>query len=66
MRIRNQILFSLSHIWDTRPTVVPLQPTRQTSWRIHIGECRVSCNIFDTALVVSVVHAGDRREVYDR
>lgn len=64
IRILDQILFSLSHIRDTRPTAVLLQPTRQTGWNIRIGESRVSCNVFDTELVVSVVHAGDRREGY--
>lgn len=38
----------------------------KTAWRIRIGEYRVIYDVFDTELVVTVVRAGHRREVYDR
>ncbi|SJM47742.1 hypothetical protein CZ771_02090 [Actinomycetales bacterium JB111] len=38
----------------------------QTAWRIRIGEYRVIYDVFDAELVVSVVRAGHRREIYDR
>lgn len=37
-----------------------------TAWRIRVGDYRVIYDVFDDQLVVTVVRAGHRREVYDR
>jgi mRNA interferase RelE/StbE len=33
-------------------------------WRYRVGDCRVICDIQDSALRVLVVQVGNRREVY--
>ena len=38
----------------------------QTAWRIRVGDFRVVYDVLDELLVVTVVRAGHRREVYDR
>ena len=38
----------------------------QSAWRIRIGDYRVIYDVFDDELVVTVVRAAHRREVYDR
>ena len=35
-------------------------------WRYRVGDCRVICDIQDSALRVLVVRVGNRREVYHR
>lgn len=51
---------------DPRPPGVKKLTGEQTAWRIRIGDYRVIYDIFDTELVVTVVRAGHRREVYGR
>lgn len=36
------------------------------AWRIRVGEYRVIYEVLDSALTVTVVRSGHRREVYDR
>ncbi|MDP2827538.1 MAG: type II toxin-antitoxin system RelE/ParE family toxin [Sulfuricellaceae bacterium] len=33
-------------------------------WRYRVGDCRVICDIQDSALLVLVVQVGNRREIY--
>ena len=35
-------------------------------WRYRVGDYRVLCKIKDNELVITVVDAGHRREVYDK
>ena len=37
----------------------------ETAWRIRAGDYRVIYDVFDDELVVTVVRAGHRRDVYD-
>lgn len=38
----------------------------KTAWRIRIGDYRVIYDVFDVELIVPIVQAGHRREVYNR
>lgn len=38
----------------------------QTAWRVRVGDYRVIYDVFDESLIITVVRAGHRREVYDR
>ena len=38
--------------------------TNQEAWRIRVGDYRIVYEIRDTALVVTVIEIGHRREVY--
>jgi len=51
---------------DPRPHGSKKIVGEQTAWRIRIGDYRVIYEIFDGELVVSVVRAGHRRDVYTR
>jgi mRNA interferase RelE/StbE len=33
-------------------------------WRCRVGDCRIICDIRDSALIVLVLQIGNRREVY--
>lgn len=64
---RDRILNAIADLGeDPRPHGVTKLAGEQTAWRIRIGEYRVIYDVFDAELVVSVVRAGHRREVYDR
>ena len=51
---------------DPRPAGATKLVGEQTAWRIRVGDHRVIYDVLDEALVVTVVRAGHRREVYDR
>ena len=51
---------------DPRPAGATKLVGEQTAWRIRVGDYRVIYDVLDEALVVTVVRAGHRREVYDR
>ena len=40
--------------------------TNRPGWRARVGDCRVIYTIEDAHLLVTVICAGNRREVYDR
>lgn len=64
---RDRILDAIEDLGeDPRPHGVKKLSGEQTAWRIRIGEYRVIYDIFDAELVVTVVRAGHRREVYER
>ncbi len=48
---------------DPRPAGAKKLSGRE-GWRIRVGEFRILYEIYDTKLVVLVVHLGHRREVY--
>ncbi len=37
----------------------------RSGWRIRVGNYRVIYEIDDTAQVITIMHVGDRRDVYD-
>lgn len=51
---------------DPRPAGATKLVGEQTAWRIRVGDYRVIYDVFDAALVVTVVRARHRREVYNR
>lgn len=51
---------------EPRPSGAKKLVGESTAWRIRIGSYRVIYDIFDEELVVTVVRAAHRREVYDR
>lgn len=51
---------------DPRPSGARKLTGEHTAWRIRIGDYRVIYDVFDAELVVTVVRAAHRREVYDR
>lgn len=51
---------------DPRPRGSKKLAGEATAWRIRIGDYRVLYDIRDGALVVQVVRAGHRREVYNQ
>lgn len=50
---------------DPRPPAAT-KLTGRPEWRVRTGDYRVLYRIDDAVLTVVVVHAGHRREVYDR
>ena len=50
---------------NPRPPAVK-KLTGRPEWRVRTGDYRVLYRIEDDVLTVVVVHAGHRREVYDR
>lgn len=51
---------------DPRPTGAKKLVGEHTAWRIRVGDYRVIYDVFDGELVVTVVRAAHRREVYGR
>jgi mRNA interferase RelE/StbE len=49
---------------NPRRTGRTLQGRHQGLWRYRVGDYRLVCQIQDDRLIVLVVHAGHRREVY--
>lgn len=65
--VRDRVLDAIEDLGDDpRPHGVKKLSGEQTAWRIRIGEYRVIYDIFDSELIVTVVRAAHRREVYDR
>ncbi len=50
---------------DLRPHGARKLVGQQTAWRIRIGDYRVIYDVFDSELLVQIVRAAHRREVYD-
>lgn len=64
---RDRVLEAISGLReDPRPPAAKKLVGEQTAWRILIGDYRVIYDVFDGELVVTVVRAGHRRDVYDR
>jgi mRNA interferase RelE/StbE len=54
----------LAGLPDPRLIGEPLTGPRKGHWRYRIGDYRLICKIIDKELVVLVLEAGHRREVY--
>jgi len=64
---RDRVLDAIADLRrEPRPQGAKKLVGEQTAWRIRIGDYRVIYDIFDAELVVTVVRAGHRREVYER
>lgn len=64
---RTRVLDAIEDLGENpRPHGVKKLSGEQTAWHIRIGEYRVIYDLFDAELVVTIVRAGHRREVYDR
>ncbi|MGB4777197.1 type II toxin-antitoxin system RelE family toxin [Microbacterium sp.] len=64
---RDRVLAAIEGLqYEPRPQGAKKLVGEQTAWRIRIGDYRVIYDVFDTELIVTVVRAGHRREIYDR
>ena len=64
---RDRILDAVANLTgDPRPRGAKKLAGEETAWRIRVGDYRVIYDVFDSELVVTVVRAGHRHEVYDR
>ncbi|CAN5147892.1 type II toxin-antitoxin system RelE/ParE family toxin [soil metagenome] len=65
-QVRRRLLASISQLEDDpRPAGSKKLVGEQIAWRIRIGDCRVTFDIVDEHLTVTVVRAAHRREVYE-
>jgi mRNA interferase RelE/StbE len=66
-RARDRMLDAIEDLRDDpRPHGAKKLVGEQTAWRLRIGDYRVIYDVLDAELIVTVVRAGHRREVYDR
>ena len=64
---RERVLGAIEELGEQpRPPGAKKLTGEKTAWRIRVGEYRVIYDVFDGALLITVVCAGHRREVYDR
>ena len=64
---RDRLLTAIEGLQDDpRPHGAKKLTGEQTAWRIRVGDYRVIYDVLDAELVVTVVRAGHRRDVYDR
>ncbi|AXE37802.1 type II toxin-antitoxin system RelE family toxin [Acidipropionibacterium virtanenii] len=66
-QIRDRILTAVAGLAaEPRPQGAKKLVGEDTAWRIRIGNYRVIYDVLDEELIVTVVRAGHRREVYRR
>lgn len=66
-QIRDRILTAVAGLAaEPRPHGAKKLVGEDTAWRIRIGNYRVIYDVLDEELIVTVVRAGHRREVYRR
>lgn len=64
---RDRLLTAIEGLQDDpRPHGAKKLVGEQTAWRIRVGDYRVTYDVLDAELVVTVVRAGHRRDVHDR
>ena len=64
---RDRILDAIAQLQeDPRPHGARKLVGELSAWRIRVGDYRVIYEVFDAELIVTVVRAAHRREVYDR
>lgn len=64
---RDRVLDAIDDLQDDpRPHGAKKLAGEQRAWRVRVGDYRVIYDVLDSELVVTVVRAGHRREVYDR
>lgn len=55
-----------SLVQDPRPHGAKKLVGEQTAWRVRVGDYRIIYDVVDEQLLVTVVRAAHRRDVYDR
>lgn len=64
---RDRVLDAIEDLGeDPRPHGAKKLVGEQTAWRIRVADYRVIYDVLDAELIVTVVRAAHRREVYDR
>ncbi len=64
---RDRVLDAIEDLADEpRPHGAKKLVGEKTAWRLRVGDYRVIYDVFDDELVVTVVRAAHRRDVYDR
>jgi mRNA interferase RelE/StbE len=64
---RDRVMSAISALaHDPRPHGAKKLVGESTAWRIRIGDYRVIYDVHDDALLVTVVRAAHRRDVYER
>lgn len=63
-RIRSFLEERLVQLTDPRQLGKALKGSSQEFWRYRVGDYRIICDIRDDALVILVIKAGHRREIY--
>jgi mRNA interferase RelE/StbE len=64
---RDRVLDAIEDLGeDPRPHGAKKLVGERTAWRIRVGDYRVIYDVLDAELIVTVVRAAHRREVYDR
>lgn len=65
--IRNRVMGAIEPLAEEpRPNGSTKLVGEDTAWRIRIGDYRVIYDVFDAELIVTVVRAGHRRDIYER
>ncbi len=64
--IYNWIDINLEGCEDPRLKGKALTGDKKGLWRYRIGDYRLICTIEDAKLVILILHAGHRRDIYDR
>lgn len=63
--VRDGILDAIEDLEDDpRPYGVKKLKGEETAWRIRVGDYRVLYDVIDSQLLVTVIRAAHRREVY--
>ena len=63
--VRDRILDAIEDLEDgPRPYGVKKLKGEETAWRIRVGDYRVLYDVIDSQLLVTVIRAAHRREVY--
>lgn len=64
---RDRVLDAIAALeFDPRPHGAKKLVGEQTAWRVRVGDYRVIYDVLDAELLVTVVRAGHRRDIYDR
>lgn len=64
---RDRVIEAISGLREEpRPAAAKKLVGEQTAWRLRVGDYRVIYDVFDGVLLVTVVRAAHRREVYER
>lgn len=64
---RDRVVEAISGLQEEpRPPAAKKLVGEQTAWRLRVGDYRVIYDVFDGDLLVTVVRAAHRREIYDR
>lgn len=63
--VRRRVETAVGELADNPRPAGCIQMKGQPAWRIRIGKVRVIYEIHDSVLLVAVVDAGYRRDIYD-